>query len=146
YQLAGEHSMKPDFFRLALWLLLLDTVITLFLRGILTHPFARTAAGVLFALFMLTATPAQADDVTQADLMTGIYLAYVETGDMVVDRTSYNGLMGLKDVINMRTNIKVKGVRGLNPSTDNLYYYPFLYWPMTEAQTALPPSAARHVQ
>lgn len=145
YQLAGEHSMKPDFFRLALWLLLLDTVITLFLRGILMHPFARRAAGILLAV-LLTPAPAQADNVTPANLVTGIYFAYVETGDMAVDRTSYNGLMGLKDVVNMRTNIKVKGVRGLNPSTDDLYYYPFLYWPMTEAQIALPPSAARHVQ
>lgn len=146
YDLAGEHSMKPDFFRIALWLLLLDTIITLFLRGVLSFPAARTAGVVMVAVLMLQAPAAAAQTVEPEELMTGIYLAYVETGDMTTDRVSYNGLMGLKDVINMRTNIKVKGVRGVNPSTDTLYYYPFLYWPMTEAQTALPPSAARQIQ
>lgn len=146
YALAGEHSMKPDFFRIALWLLLLDTIVTLFLRGVLSFSSARVAGVVLAAAMMLQSTTAAAQAVDPADLMTGIYLAYVETGDMTTDRISYNGLMGLKDIINMRTNIKVKGVRGVNPSTDDLYYYPFLYWPMTEAQTALPPSAARQIQ
>ena len=145
YDLAGEHSMKPDFFRIALWLLLLDTVITLFLRGVLSFSSARVA-GVVLAAAMLSPMPAAAQTVAPADLLTGIYLAYVETGDMATDRVSYNGLMGLKDIINMRTNIKVKGVRGVNPSSDELYYYPFLYWPMTETQTALPPSAARQIQ
>ena len=146
YALAGEHSMKPDFFRIALWLLLLDTIVTLFLRGVLSFSSARVAGVVLAAAMTMHATPAAAQAVEPADLMTGIYLAYVETGDMATDRISYNGLMGLKDIINMRTNIKVKGVRGVNPSTDDLYYYPFLYWPMSEAQTALPPSAARQIQ
>lgn len=146
YDLAGEHSMKPDFFRIALWLLLLDTVVTLFLRGILSFSRARAAGIALAAGLVLHVPAAAAQTVDPSDLMTGIYLAYVETGDMTTDRISYNGLMGLKDAINMRTNIKVKGVRGVNPASDELYYYPFLYWPMTEAQTALPSGAARHIQ
>jgi len=146
YDLAGEHSMKPDFFRIALWLLLLDTVITLFLRGMLSFSAARAAGIVLATAVMLQPAAAAAQTVELSDLMTGVYLAYVETGDMTTDRISYNGLMGLKDVINMRTNIKVKGVRGVDPSAGDLYFYPFLYWPMTEAQTALPPSAARQIQ
>src|SRR5690606_8834802 len=139
--------MKADFFKWALWLLLLDTLATLVLRGVVSLPSRRAAAGLLLA-FCLLSLPggAAAEPPEEAELVTGIFLAYIETGDQETDRTSYNGLMGLKDVVNMRTNIRVKGVRGVDPSRDDLYFYPFLYWPMTEAQAALPASAARRLQ
>lgn len=146
YQLAGERSMKPDLVRWALWLLLVDTIVTLFLRGVLHLPSRRAAAGVVVALFLMMPAPANAQTPPETELLTGVYLAYVETGDQATDRTSYNGLLGLQNTINMRTNIKVKGVVGVNPSDDALYFYPFLYWPMTEAQMALPGTAARNIQ
>ena len=146
YAQAGERSMKPEFFKWALWLLLADTIVTLFLRGVLSLP-SRFAASVLFcAVLIMGATPLHAEVPDEADLMTGIYLAYIETGDQDTDRISFNGLNGLKDTVNARTNINIKGVRGVDPSRDNLYFYPFLYWPMTDAQTALPASAARNLQ
>ncbi|HCS22565.1 MAG TPA: hypothetical protein DIW20_02355 [Rhodospirillaceae bacterium] len=146
YQLAGERSLKPDLLRLALLLLLVDTLVTLFLRGVINLPprFAGTAA-VMLCLLVLS-SPAQAQDVPETDLMQGIYLAYVETGEQEADRISHSGLEGLRDAINIRTNIKVAGVRGVDPSRDELYFYPFLYWPMTESQAALPASAARNLQ
>lgn len=146
YQLAGERSLKPDLLKLALLLLLIDTVVTLFLRGVINLP-PRFAGTAMFALCLLAFTaPAQAQDVAEADLMQGIYLAYVETGDQETDRISHSGLEGLRAAINMRTNIKVSGVRGVDPSRDDLYFYPFLYWPMAESQSALPASAARNLQ
>jgi len=147
YQLAGERSLKPDLLRLALLLLLVDTLVTLFLRGVIAMP-ARFAVSVAAALFMFAAaSPAAAQAVpAEAELMTGVYLAYVETGDQEADRISHNGLEGLRAALNLRTNVKVAGVRGVDPSSDTLYFYPFLYWPMTESQTALPASAARNIQ
>lgn len=148
YQLEGERSLKPDLLKWALLLLLVDTFVTLFLRGVIALPAryaASVAAGVL--ALALVVTPAQAQDTPEeADLLTGVYLAYVETGDQETDRISHNGLEGLRTAINLRTNIKISGVRGVDPSSDALYFYPFLYWPMTDSQAALPGSAARNLQ
>jgi len=147
YQLAGERSLKPDLLRLALLLLLVDTLVTLFLRGVIAVPvrFAGTAAAAL--VLVILASPAAAQPAPEeAELMAGVYLAYVETGDQEADRISHNGLEGLRAALNLRTNVKVAGVRGVDPSRDTLYFYPFLYWPMTESQIALPASAARNIQ
>lgn len=143
YDLSGEESLKAGFFKAAVWLLLLDTLATLFLRGVFS--FARRTV-VLLAMLMFLSAPAQAQHVEESDLVSGLYLAYVETGDQGIDRASHNGLMALKTVANARTNANVRGVRGVDPATDALFYYPFLYWPMTEAQGALSDTAARNLR
>jgi hypothetical protein len=143
YKLSGEKSLKADFLKWALWLLALDTLLTLWLRG-LFGSFVKAGASFAVALILL-APPARAD-VTPADLSSAIYLAYVETGDRDTDQVSFNGLYGLMKAVNARTTIKVKGVQNVNPESDALYFYPFLYWPMTEAQPELSVTAARNVQ
>ena len=145
YSLSGERSLKADFLKIALWLLALDTLLTLWLRG-LFGGFVKAGAtfGVL-CLVMMAAAPARAE-IPTADLASGIYLAYVETGDRDADQVSFNGLYGLMKAVNARTTVKVKGVQNINLETDPLYYYPFLYWPMTDAQQELSTTAARNVQ
>jgi len=148
YALSGEKSMKADFLKWALWLLLLDTAVTLWLRGVIALP-VKSAAAVLFALLLLNASAARAQtayDSVSTDLVSNIYLAYIETGDSDVDEVSYNGLSGLMHVVNSRTTIKVKGVRGVNPATENLFYYPFIYWPMSAYEAELPVTAAHNIQ
>lgn len=147
YTLSGEKSIKADLLKWALWLLLIDTIVTLWLRGAITAPVRTGAAAAVVALLLLGASPARAEDLTTSiDLASNIYLAYVETGDSATDQVSYNGLLGLMNVINQRTTIHIKGVRGVNPVYDQLQYYPFLYWPMSQFQPELPDTASRAVQ
>ncbi len=145
YKLSGEKSLKSDFLKYALWLLALDTILTLWLRG-LFGSFVKTGATAALALMIILPQMAQAADIQPADLSSGIYLAYVETGDHDTDQVSFNGLYGLMKAITARTTIKVKGVQNVNLDTDPLLYYPFLYWPMTENQPELSEAAARNVQ
>ncbi len=135
YQKTGEVDLKQTLLKWALLLLLLDTLATLRLRGIM----------VFLALMLCNAAPAQAA-LEAKDLASGLYLAYIETGDQDADRTSYDGLTGLSEVISQRTTAKVKGVVALNPDTDNLAYYPVIYWPMTERQQNLTMTAANNIQ
>ncbi|MDE1152330.1 MAG: DUF4159 domain-containing protein [Micavibrio sp.] len=148
YTLSGEKSMKADFLKWALWLLLLDTAVTLWLRGVFVLP-GKAAAAVLFAMLLLHAGAARAQtayDSVATDLVSNIYLAYIQTGDTDVDEVSYNGLTDLMRVVNSRTTIKIKGVRAVNPGMEQLYYYPFIYWPMSAYQADLPVTAARNIQ
>ena len=141
YDLSGEKSMKADFLKIALWLLLLDSLITLFLRG----AFTRGMAAAMVALLLFTAAPAQAQEGVP-DPVSNIYLGYIQTGDPDTDSISRNGLTGLMNVVSSRTTIKIKGVHGVDPANEPLYLYPFLYWPMTGYQQELAPTAVRNIQ
>jgi hypothetical protein len=134
YQKTDEVDLKPILLKWALLLLLADTLATLRLRGVM-----------MFLALMLCAAPAQAME-DPVNLVSGLYLAYIETGDQDIDRTSYNGMTGLGDVISARTTAKVKGVVALNPDSDNLVFYPVIYWPMAERQENLSLTAANNIQ
>lgn len=140
YDLSGEKSQKPDFFKWALLLLALDALLTLWLRGVISLP-----VKMALLLFVLYPQAAHAD-AQPADLASNVYLGYLETGDQDTDDVSFNGLSGLAETINARTTIKIKGVEGLNPDVDDLFYYPVIYWPMTQAQGDLSTQAARNIQ
>jgi hypothetical protein len=137
FQKSQEISLKPMLLKIVIGFLLIETAVTFWMRGII----------FVFAclMFFQTAT-AQAAEFTQKDLVSGIYLAYIETGDEATDTLSYHGLQGLGAVISARTTIKIKDVAALNPDSDLLAFYPFIYWPITDSQTNLSATAARNIQ
>ncbi len=63
-----------------------------------------------------------------------------------MDRTSEAGLTGLTAVINRRTAAELGPPAGVRPESDDLAFYPLLYWPFTDDLRLLSPaeqSAAR---
>ncbi|MCE9507570.1 MAG: DUF4159 domain-containing protein [Alphaproteobacteria bacterium] len=139
YSKAEEVNLKPAFIKGALLLLLLETLVTFWLRGVVAF------AAVLLATMIFSSAPAVAAE-DEKDLVSGIYLAYIETGDQDIDSVSYHGLTGLGQVITARTTARIKGVVALNPDSDPLAYYPVIYWPMSERQLGLSVTAARNIQ
>lgn len=127
----------------AIVLLLLDGAVVLLMRkGLLVTNRAHTAALVIGGLLFGMAAPAHAADtqppvpaqqtlpsVPGAALETR--LAYVLTGHEDVDEASRQGLQGLADFTNARTSAVLGHPDGVHPETDDLAYYPLLYWPIT---------------
>lgn len=143
YETKNEKNFKKDLLSLAVILLITDTFLTFYLRGMFSLSMRASFIGLLFFL----ASPSHAFAATEdIEVTSGIYLAYIETGDASTDTLSYNGLSSLAEAVKRRTTIKVKGVKGVNPANDILYYYPFLYWPMTESASPLSSTAARNLQ
>lgn len=138
YQKTQEVSLQAPFLIAAILLLLAETLVTFWLRGITVF------AAALLAV-MIFSSPAAASEKEQ-DLASGLYLGYIETGDQDIDRVSYNGLSGLAEVVSARTTARIKGVTAVNPEIDPLAYYPVIYWPMTQQQTGLSIAAARNIQ
>jgi len=107
-----------------------------------------TAAAIVFALALMPlalpapglATEAEqqppstgkpADDFAlKASLQTR--LAYVLTGDAEIDRTSEEGLWGLSKVLRARTALEPGDPMGVDIDTDELSFFPVLYWPVRE--------------
>ena len=67
--------------------------------------------------------------------------AFVRTGVQEADRVSEAGLLGLTRFIASRTALEPGDPIGINIETDELSFYPFLYWPV-DARTEVPPEAA----
>jgi hypothetical protein len=124
-----ERAIGPPLLALALLLLAIDLVLSLWLRGLLRV--AATAAVLLFATL-----PAHADE--SPALQT--HLAYVVTGDATVDGISRAGLAGLSTYVNRRTAAVLADPAPVVPGHDDLSYYPLLYWPITA--DAAPDAAA----
>ncbi len=145
-----ETVLQPWLLLAAVILLLADFIISLWLRGLLSMGFSagrnRTAAAILLCLGLFS-HPAHADDNEKAaiELTSKTYLGYIETGNREIDHISEAGLTGLAHILQRRTSLDAIGVTGVNPATDELAFFPIIYWPLTSAAPSLSPQATQHI-
>lgn len=140
----AEFDLKPWLLSAALILFLLDGLASLAMRG-----FARPPAGLaasLGAAFMLLAgawpsgpAAAQDADIKALEATQSTRLAYVITGVPSVDEISHAGLKGLSLILNRRTAVEAGDPMGVNLDSDELAFFPLLYWPITPEQPPLAP-------
>ncbi len=131
-----ERALKGVFLSLALAALLVDVLASLWLSGRLIGLRASTAT-VVVAMLMLLPEPSAAqtsDDRFGIDATAEVVLAYVVTGDASLDQTAQAGLRGLSDVLFRRTSVEPAEPVAVNLETDELSFFPFLYWPISVSQ------------
>ncbi len=147
---ARESDLLPWLLTAALILLLIELVASLGMRGLLRATTV-SAGGLMLAMvaMMMALPPAPSHAQAQAanpDAMAmaaalETRLAYVRTGDQEVDEMSEAGLLGLTRVMAARTSIEAGFPLAVNPETDELSFFPLLYWPMTSTQPDLSQAA-----
>ncbi len=128
--MARERALGPALLAIAVGLLALDLLVSLWLRGLL-----RLRAATV-GILLLAALPAWAEDFPA----NATRLAYVVTGDQQVDGVSRAGLLGLSAYVNRRTAASLADPSAVTPGQDDLSFYPLLYWPVT-ADANLSPAA-----
>lgn len=142
-----ERDLLPFMLFSALVLLLSDWILMIFLAG--GFRLAARIAGVAFCLLLAgaSARPAQAE-ISPQDIKyaSGLYLAYVQTGDPALDSLSQRGLENLAAVLKARTSAEPDGVVALNPETDPLIFFPLVYWPVSPSQPDLSNAALSNIQ
>ena len=141
---AQETDLLPWLLTAALILVLVELLASLGLRGLLRATTVSAGGLLLAALVALPPAPAlaQADpDAMALAAALETRLAYVRTGDGDVDEMSEAGLLGLTRVMAARTSIEAGFPLGVNPETDELSFFPLLYWPMTASQPDLSQAA-----
>lgn len=143
YDMPGTTDLKPGLLGLALALMVGDLAAGLFLRGLL-----RAAAGGALTLTIVAtaweAGAAVAEEKALAATLT-TRLAYVITGDEAIDRTSRAGLSGLSVMVNRRTASDLGEPLGVDPRSDELSFFPLIYWPTTPLSQPLSPDAAANL-
>jgi hypothetical protein len=126
-------ALGPILLALAVLLLAADMLISLLLRG------ARHPAAAALALCALLLHPPAAHAQNAAALQTA--LGYIRTGDAATDRTTADGLAYLSTLISTRSAAQLAGPAALDPATDDLAYYPLIYWPLLPDAPTPPPAA-----
>jgi uncharacterized protein DUF4159/aerotolerance regulator-like protein len=162
YEGVAAEELKWPFLETALIILMVDALISLWLRGFIgaNWEFRRRAPGAAaiavlalssLALFAAApqafAAPAPAPKLQDKDQEAALdtRLAYVITGDPEVDNMSKAGLFGLGLELRARTAYEPADPIGLDVENDDLSFYPLLYWPMTATEKDLSPKAAAKI-
>ncbi|WP_439137061.1 DUF4159 domain-containing protein [Roseicyclus sp.] len=144
---ATPTDLMAAFLSAALILLLLDAVAALWLAGRLSG-LARGMAVVILALGMLPqgAFAQDAEALSPQDQIailatSEVSLAFVITGDAALDAMSRAGLQGLSNTLFQRTSVEPAAPMGVDLETDELSFFPMLYWPVS-ADQPLPSATA----
>ncbi len=155
-------SLRPALFAAAFAMLILDSLIVLFMNGAFSRlpKGARRRSGAaaaviaaiafgflafqphpLFAQDMPEGSSAKAGDEEILEHLDTTHLAYVVTGEADVDRISEQGLAGLTEFLTYRTTLEPGAPVGLDITSDELSFYPIIYWPIS-ANAPMPSQAA----
>ena len=135
YARSNEVDVQPWLLGAAMALALLDLLIAFALRGLLPRPRRATAVGLaLLATVAIGSARAQTNDNFAIQATSELHLAYVRTGVAEVDAESRAGLAGLSDVLSHRTAVETAAPMEINLESDELIFFPLLYWPVVEGQ------------
>jgi hypothetical protein len=167
YATGDVTDLKPPMLVTALLLLAADALVVMALAGTFAgtmHSFRKASAGaaagsaaaLLFAI-LLAAQPgaalaqdanpsdARPGDDTAIEAIANTRLAYVVTGVASVDTVSKAGLEGLSDFLASRTALEPGEPAAIDPETDELAFYPIIYWPIDEAAPMPSPAAIARI-
>jgi hypothetical protein len=151
---AGEPiDLRPWLIAGVIALLIGDALASLWLSGGVPLRRRRAAVAAFVALFALAATtllflsplraeePAHAVSPRDLESVLTTRLAYVVTGDTQADEASRAGLASLTRALAARTSLSPGEPVGVDPTRDELVFYPMIYWPVV-AGKPLPPQNA----
>ena len=148
-------DLKPWLLMVAILLLILDQLVALALRGLLRPRWSGVAVllvtggliagGLALSAWQSPASAAETDDSKIVSLIQTAHLGYVETGVHDVDEVSKEGLTGLTQILLQRTAADVGDPIGVDLETDDLTFFPILYWPITASQKDLSPAAISRI-
>ena len=128
-----ETALKGWLLTAALALLMIDIIASLLVGGRLRGPRADVAAVLLSAMFLAQPAEAQTDEFA-IRATSEVVLGHVLTGDEELDEIAGAGLRGLSSTLFRRTSIEPAAPLGVNIETDELAFFPFLYWPINADQ------------
>lgn len=145
YPTATPTEIGPWLLAIAFGLLLLDAIAVLWLAGAFRLRLRAAGIAALAVLAVAAAVPGEtradeASDKFAMEAVSSTRLAYVITGNPGLDETSKAGLKGLSKILAERTALEPGEPIGVDPSRDELAFFPLIYWPIDP--TAPMPTAA----
>ena len=118
----------------AMVLLMLDVIASLLLSGRLRGGMATAMSVLILSVFSIPDAAKAQNDIRAIEATAEVVMAYVLTGDATQDNLSAAGLRGLGDNLFRRTSIEPATAIGVDLETDELAFYPLIYWPIVTTQ------------
>lgn len=154
YTNAEPRDLRGILLSTALALFLLDAIIVALLGGAIASLFRRRAVSTVLAIALalgavtglptqLRADPASDDFAVKAVSQTR--LAYVVTGNADVDGIVKAGLTGLTLFLAQRTALEAGEPIGIDPTKDELSFFPLIYWPIIPGAPKPPQQAINRI-
>ncbi|MFK7839687.1 MAG: DUF4159 domain-containing protein [Bdellovibrionales bacterium] len=149
YDAQYETNLMPYFLTIAFLLLCLDWIIMILISG--RHQFLRLrhagySAVFVLALCMFHPTNVAAQETGDFKYADGFYLGFIKSNNASLNAQTRAGLEALKDALTRRTSAEPDGVAALDAETDELSFFPILYWPVDAADKPLSEQALRNIQ
>lgn len=139
YPSAEQKSLRPAFLAAAVFLFMADCLLVLWMTGGLAMrraPANALAALLLLALSQPDTAAAQENAIPKVEDSVAISaisqtkIAYVETGDPDIDKTSQDGLFGLTVFLRDKTALEPGDPISVDLEKDELTFFPMIYWPV----------------
>jgi hypothetical protein len=150
YALDQSRDLKGPLVAAALALMALDTLAVFWMGGLFARrrstPTRAVAATLALAMVFATMPDGHASDAKPGDAdaiaaISNTRLAYVLTGDPSTDAVSRAGMEGLRRFLTEKTALEPGEPAGVDVATDELSFYPLVYWPI-DPNAAMPSEAA----
>ena len=153
YTNAEPRDLKGMLLSAALALFLIDAIIVAVLGGGLSGLLRRRSApaAIAFALILsgMLAVPspmrAESSDDFAMRAVSQTRLAYVVTGNADVDSIVKAGMAGLTLFLAQRTALEAGDPVGVDPSRDELAFFPLIYWPIVPGVPKPPQDALNRI-
>jgi uncharacterized protein DUF4159/aerotolerance regulator-like protein len=148
YTNSEPRDLRGMLLAVSLALFLIDALVVAFLGGGIASLLRRRAvpAAILLALLlpMGLPSPGKADSATDdfaIKATTQTRLAYVLTGNADVDSIVKAGMSGLTLFLAQRTALEAGDPVGIDPTRDELAFFPLIYWPVVPGAPKPPQEA-----
>jgi hypothetical protein len=128
----AENDLAGVFLSLAVLAMVIDILASLSISGRL-----RTSAALCLAiLFVHPALPVGAESNFSPEIVLTqeVVLGHILSGDKAVDQIANEGLYGLSKVIGERTSVEPGRPVGIFLESDELAFFPLIYWPVSASQ------------
>lgn len=141
-----QRDLRGPLFGLALALIALDALAVLWMADAFAQMRRRLTAAAILIITASVAMAVPVHDVSAAeqiaeaeaiDAISQTRMAYVKTGNAALDDVTQSGLEGLNMFIASRTSLEPGAPKAVDPETDELAFYPVIYWPV-DAAAAMP--------
>lgn len=149
YQSSKEERPGSSILYLAL-LLLLGDLAACFLfvgkKGAAKGVKALLALGFALCVMSTYASAEEYNSNNAGEYADNFYLAFIRTSDENLNTTVEKGLEELGVTLNMRTSAEPVGIISLDVNNDELSFFPLIYWPVVQGQSALNVTTMNKIQ
>ena len=124
-------SLMPILLIISIFLFMIETFITLLQRQLIIFDKKFFLKSIIFFLIIVKTENSFAVEKKDSVAFKGNTIGYILSGNQNIDMISANGLNVISKFVSAKTASIFNKPKPINLGSDDLYFYPLIYWPIT---------------